>query len=77
MYNYIDKDGNQIESGDLISISGDKPEMVYSVVDHFGREDLGINASNEAYLKNHPGAVREYYSLRNFSCREIEKVSDK
>lgn len=40
-----------------------------------GKEDLGINASNEEYLKLHPDAVRGYYSLSNFACSELEIMS--
>lgn len=58
----------------MIKIGDDEPEMVYSCCNDFG-EDLGINASNEAYLKAHPNAVREYYSLNNFSSSIIEIVS--
>lgn len=74
MYNYVDKNGRQIKSGYMISISGNKPEMVYSTVDQFGRKDLSVNASNEDYLKNPPDTTRQYYSLSNFTNSEIEIV---
>lgn len=73
-YHYVDKHGEEIKAGYTIKIGDDAPEMVYSTVDDFG-DDLGINASNEAYLKLHPDAVREYYSLKNFSAEDIEIVS--
>lgn len=75
MYNYIDKHNNPINADAMISVSGGKPEKVYSITDQFGREDLGINASNEDYLINHPGATRQYYSLNNFACSELEVMS--
>ena len=75
MYNYVDKHNKPISMDDMISVGGGEPEKVYFITDQFGREDLGINASNEGYLKYHPDAVREYYSLRNFTCSELEKVS--
>lgn len=75
MYNYVDKHNKPINMDDMISVSGEEPEKVYSIIDQFGREDLGINASNEEYLKYYPDAVREYYSLSNFTCSELEKVS--
>lgn len=75
MYNYVDKHNKPINMDDMISVGGEEPEKVYSITDQFGREDLGINASNEEYLKYHPDAVREYYSLSNFTCSELEKVS--
>ena len=74
MYNYIDKHNNPINTDAMISVSGGKPEKVYTITDQFGREDLGINASNEEYLRYHSGAVREYYSLSNFACSELEIV---
>lgn len=74
MYNYIDKHNNPINADAMISVSGGKPEKVYSITDQFGKEDLGINASNEEYLKYHPDAVREYYSLSNFACSELEII---
>ena len=43
-------------------------------MDQFGREDLGVNASNEDYLRNHPGATRQYYSLSNFAYSDIEII---
>ena len=75
MYNYVDKHNNPIKMDSIISVSGGKPEKVYSITDQFGREDLGINASNEEYLRYHSGAVREYYSLSNFACLELEVMS--
>lgn len=75
MYNYIDKHNNPINADAMISVSGGKPEKVYSITDQFGREDLGINASNEEYLRYHSDAVREYYSLSNFACLELEVMS--
>lgn len=71
-YHYVDMHGEEIRPGYTIKI-GDEPEMVYSCCNDFG-EDLGINASNEAYLKAHPGAAREYYSLSNFSSTDIEII---
>lgn len=73
-YNYVDMHGEEIQPGYMIKIGDDEPEMVYSCCNDFG-EDLGINASNEAYLKAHPDGAREYYSLSNFDCRDIEIVA--
>ena len=74
MYNYVDKHNNPIKMDSMISVSGGKSEKVYLITDQFGREDLGINASNEEYSKYHPDVVREYYSLSNFACSELEIV---
>ena len=71
---YVDKHGEEIKAGYMIKIGDDDPELVYSCVNDSGN-DLGINASNEAYLKAHPDAVREYYSLNNFTSTIIEIVS--
>lgn len=65
---YYDKHGVRIKENDMISIAGDEPEKVYAC----GEGDLGINASNEAYLKNHPDARTEYYLLSNFDLNDIE-----
>lgn len=73
-YHYVDKHGEEIKAGYMITIGDDDPELVYSCVNDFGH-DLGINASNEAYLKAHPDADREYYSLNNFTSSIIEIVS--
>lgn len=73
-YHYVDKNGEEIKAGYMIRIGDGDLERVYSCINDFG-DDLGINASNEAYLKAHPDAVREYYSLNNFSCDIIEVVS--
>lgn len=73
-YHYVDKHGEDINAGYMIKIGDDDPELVYSCVNDFGN-DLGINASNEAYLKAHPDADREYYSLNNFMPSIIEIVS--
>ena len=73
-YLYVDKHGEEIKAGYMIRIGDDDPELVYSCVNDFGH-DLGINASNEAYLKAHPDADREYYSLNNFTSSIIEIVS--
>ena len=72
-YHYVDMHGEEIRPGYTIKIGDDEPEMVYSCCNDFG-EDLGVNASNEAYLKAHPDAAPEYYSLSNFSSTDIEII---
>ena len=67
MPEYYDMNKNLICAGDLISISGGDPELVYDC----GEDNLGVNASNEAYLKAHPEAEREYYALSNFCMDDI------
>lgn len=62
---YFDKYGVEITAGSTIKIADNEPELVYAC----GDDDLGVNASNEAYLRNHPEAEREFYPLSEF-CRE-------
>ncbi|MBO6267120.1 MAG: hypothetical protein J6M06_02685 [Synergistaceae bacterium] len=63
---YVDGFGREIKAGMLIAIGDDPPERVYMCSTQDGEEDLGISASNEAYLAHHPDAPREYYPLSNF-----------
>lgn len=75
-YHYVDKNGEEIKAGYVIKIGDDAPEKVYATRDgFFGNANLGVNASSESYLKSHPGASRQYYSLSNFDCRDIEIIS--
>lgn len=68
---YFDKNNREIEAGMLIRMGDGSTEMVYTTTDAYGNPDLGISASNEAYLKRHPDADREFYSLSNFSMGDI------
>lgn len=67
MPEYYDMNKDRIYAGDTISISGGDPELVYDC----GEDNLGVNASNENYLKAHPEAEREYYPLSNFDMNDI------
>lgn len=67
MKKYIDKNGKEIKAGMKIVIGNDAPEEVYDTTDDFGRQGLGVNASNPEYLKNHPTAEQEFYPLTAFS----------
>ena len=69
---YFDKNGVEIKAGMYITMSDGSTELVYDTDDGYGNPDLGINASNEAYLERHPYASRKYYSLSNFDMREVE-----
>lgn len=69
---YFDKSGVEIKAGMYITMSDGSTELVYDTDDGYGNPDLGINASNEAYLERHSYASREYYSLSNFDMREVE-----
>lgn len=71
---YFDKNGIEIQAGMSIQMADGSLELVYGTTDSAGNPDLGINASNEEYLHNHPDASREYYSLSDFDMREIEVI---
>ena len=51
-------------------------ESVYKTTDNNCNDDLGISATNEAYLALHPEADREYYSLSNWNSGNIEIVEE-
>lgn len=71
---YFDKNGKEILPGMRIRFEDGGIETVYRTCDDDGCEDLGVSASNEAYLKRHPDADREYYSLRNWKANRIEII---
>ena len=73
---YFDKNGKEIRAGMKILMEDGSIEMVYDTEDQYGNPNLGINASNEEFLKLHPNWAREYYSLsmfkHNCNSRSIE-----
>ena len=69
---YLDKNGKEIKSGMKLLMDDGSIEMVYDTVDQYGNSNLGINASNEAFLERHPDWEREYYSLSMFRQSDIE-----
>ena len=72
---YFDKNGVEIKAGMYVTLGeGCEPDLVYDTVDAYGNPDLGVNASNEAYLERNPFASREFYSLSNFDMRDVEIV---
>ena len=75
---YKDQSGNPIREGMTLLFSDGTYEKVYATVDSYGEDDLGINASNEAYLRAHGlGEMdREYYSLSNFSASDMLVVPE-
>ncbi|MBQ7113169.1 MAG: hypothetical protein IJO10_02880 [Clostridia bacterium] len=70
---YKDQNGNPIREGMMLLFSDGTYEKVYATVNSYGEDDLGINASNEDYLRAHGlGEMdREYYPLSNFSAKDI------
>lgn len=77
-YLYKDKNGEEIKAGMTLRFSDGSIEKVYETTTMNGDADLGINASNEAYIKAHgiPEEFREYYSLDNFRRDDIEIVHE-
>ncbi len=71
---YYDKNGTEIKSGMHIKMEDGSIELVYDITDGYGHPDLGINGSNEDYLKRNICAPREFYSLCNFDMRYTEVV---
>ena len=74
--NYNDKNGKPIKAGMHIKMEDGSVELVYATDDGHGNPDLGINASNKAYLARHPEADREFYSLCNFDMSKTEIIDD-
>lgn len=70
MKKYEDKNGKIIVIGNVIKHDSGDTENVYGC----GDCDLGVNASNEAYLKRNPEAKREFYPLSQFDLSEWEII---
>ena len=72
---WFDRNGAELRKGDKVrNVFSGKLERIYECHPE-GRPhevDLGFNASNEAFLKNHPKWPREIYPLRNFEHYLIE-----
>ena len=73
---YVDRNGVEIKAGMTLLMSNGTTELVYDTTDSNGNPDLGINASNEDFLCNHPDACREYYSLTNYEMRDIAIIAE-
>ncbi len=69
---YFDKKGIEILAGMMLRMSDGTTELVYDTIDSDGNPDLGINASNEDFLRNNPDAHREYYSLGSIDLRNVD-----
>ncbi len=71
---YYDTNGNHIREGMTIRFPSGNMELVYATVDSEGNPDLGINASNEAYMRRHgiPEAEREFYPLSSIDLHGVE-----
>lgn len=73
---YVDRNGVEIKAGMTLLMSNGTTELVYDTTDSNGNPDLGINASNEDFLCNHPDACREYYSISNYEMRDIAIIAE-
>lgn len=71
---YEDKNGRIVLPGDILKFSDGSLEKVYLAVGDESMYDLGVNASNEAFLKAHPCWTREVYPLSQFRRSEYEVV---
>ena len=69
---YCDKNGVEIEADMTLLMSDGTTELIYDTTDSDGNPDLGINASNEDFLRKHPNADREYYSLGSIDIKNAE-----
>ncbi|MNW32234.1 hypothetical protein D3C74_91740 [compost metagenome] len=69
---YNDKNNNEIKAGMKLKHDDGEVQEVLPC----GEDDLGFNASNEAFLKAHPEAARQYYPLYQFNLKEWEIVDE-
>lgn len=67
---WFDRNGVEIFEGDTVrDVDTGKEELVYECHPQDYPEDtsLGLNASNEKWLENHPTWPREIYPFTNFA----------
>lgn len=63
MAEYRDQEGTVIHPGDTIMNPEGVVKIVHVCMDYSGKQDLGILATSETYLKHHPDSALEFYSL--------------
>lgn len=70
---YFDMNGKEIHPGMSILMKNGTVERVYETSDEFGHPDLGISATNDAFLRKHPDWEQEFYPLSSIglSCVEV------
>lgn len=75
---YYDKHGKEIRAGMHLRMEDGSVELVYATSDGYGNPDLGVNASNDEYMKRHhiPEVCREYYPLSNFPQDGLEIIEE-
>lgn len=64
---YRDKNGALVEPGDIIRFDDGSTEEILLLQGDERQFELGVNASNEAFLERHPWCVREGYPLHQFN----------
>ena len=69
---YYDKNGKEIKEGMQIVFDDGNTEQVFATSDMQGRRDLGISATNDAFLKNHPDHEQEFYSLSTVDLNSVQ-----
>lgn len=70
---YLDMHGEEIREGMFLRFGDGSIEMVHAT-EQDGQEDLGIQATNEAYIRRHDLGEfgREFYPLSEFDLQEVE-----
>ncbi len=73
-HRYYDANQKEIFADMHIRFPDGTVEKIYATQDADGNPDLGLNASNDAYMRNHgiPEAEREFYSLSSIDLRGVE-----
>lgn len=69
---YFDMNGKEIHPGMSILMESGTVERVYETSDEFGHPDLGISATNDAFLRKHPGWEQEFYPLSSIGLSRVE-----
>ena len=74
MFEYRDKNGAIVCSGDYIQSPDGIVKQVHQCVDQNGEEDLGIIATSAAFLKAHPDYPIEFFSLNQIEIETWEII---
>lgn len=71
---YFDSKGTEIQADMYLRFPSGTVEKIYASQDAEGNPDLGINASNDAYMRRHglTEADREFYPLSSIDLYGTE-----